>query len=81
MPRPPQEPHDGTAAVVRVRQTLERYRRDVALLGGRLVPMCVDIDDLLFLEFISLSENPREIVNDRLIRIKTLEATLDLLSE
>jgi hypothetical protein len=81
MARLSQNAADHAATVMRVRQAIARYRRDLALLGGRLLPMSVNIDDLLFLEFISLTKNPKDVVNDRMIRIKTLEATLDLLTE
>lgn len=70
-----------TPAIIHVERAIDRYNRDLALLTGRLVPMRVDLDDLAFLDSITLSLDPQAIVNDRKLRIKTLEATLDMLRE
>ena len=73
---------DGrTAAMARVERSIDRYRRDVGLLTGRIVPISVDLDDLALLDFAGFSVAPEEIINDRKLRIKTLEATLDMLRE
>jgi hypothetical protein len=67
--------------MARVERTIDRYRRDVGLLTGQIVPISVDLDDLALLDFVGLSVAPEKLINDRKLRIKTLEATLDMLRE
>ncbi len=68
-------------AMAHVERAIGRYTRDLALLTGRLVPIHVDLDDLALLDFVRSSADPRAVINDRMLRIKTLEATLELLRE
>ena len=56
--------------MARVERTIDRYRRDVGLLTGQIVPISVDLDDLALLDFVGLSVAPEELINDRELRIK-----------
>ncbi len=68
-------------AIVRLDRVIARYERDLALLTGKLVPIHGDVDDLIILEYFTASDDPGGLINDRRLRIKTLEATIDLLRE
>ncbi|MGQ0569344.1 MAG: hypothetical protein ACT4P5_07400 [Armatimonadota bacterium] len=60
---------------------MARYRRDLGLMIGNLAPVLSDPDDLAILEYLAASNDPKGLISDRKLRIKTLEATLALLQE
>lgn len=64
-----------------VRRTIERYQRDLALMLGQVDPIDGDLDDLAILERFAASEDKESLISDRKLRIKTLEATLEILRE
>lgn len=64
-----------------IRQTIERYRRDLALMVGEIEPTDGDLDDLAILEQYEAAHDKESFITDRKLRIKTLEATLDILRE
>lgn len=68
-------------AIAHVERAVARYTRDLALLSGRLIPIRANLDDLALLDLVASSPEPRTILNDRKLRVKTLEATLELLRE
>jgi hypothetical protein len=74
-------PTPSRRRIVRVDRAIDRYRRDVALLTGRILPVSVNLDDLALLDFVTFSQTPDAIVADRKLRIKTLEAMRDMLRE
>ncbi len=64
-----------------IRRTIDRYQRDLALMRGETEPHSDDIDDLAILERFEASNDREMLINDRKLRIKTLQATLDILRE
>ncbi len=64
-----------------IRRTIDRYQRDLALMRGEIEPHDNDIDDLAILERFEASNDKEMLVNDRKLRIKTLQATLEILRE
>lgn len=64
-----------------VRRAIDRYRRDLALMLGELDPIEGDLDDLAILERYAGAADKDTLISDRKLRIKTLEATLDILRE
>lgn len=64
-----------------IRRTLRRYERDLALMQGRMQPSDSNLDDLAILERFASTENRDSLINDRKLRIKTLEATLEILRD
>lgn len=67
--------------IVHTERALARYKRDLALMLGTLAPAHPDVDDLATLECFASSDDPQGMINDRKLRIKTLEATIALLRE
>lgn len=67
--------------ITHIEQALERYRRDLDLMTGSVAPSDTNIDDLAILDRFAWSDDQDELINDRRLRIKTLEAMLDLLRE
>lgn len=65
--------------IAHIEQSLERYRRDLGLMTGRLEPSPTNLDDHAILDRYSWSDDQPGLINDRRLRIKTLEAMLDLL--
>jgi len=64
-----------------IRQTIDRYRRDLALMLREIEPTDGDLDDLAILEQYETARNKESVISDRKLRIKTLEATLEILRE
>jgi hypothetical protein len=64
-----------------VRRTIDRYKRDLALMQGDVEPIGHDLDDLAILERFEAAEDKETLINDRKLRIKTLQATLEILRE
>lgn len=64
-----------------IRQTIDRYRRDLALMIGEIEPTDGDLDDLAILEQYEGAHDREGVISDRKLRIKTLEATLEILRE
>lgn len=64
-----------------IRRTIDRYQRDLALMRGELEPSDDDLDDLAILERFEAAKDRETLVNDRKLRIKTLQATLEILRE
>ncbi|MGH2372671.1 MAG: hypothetical protein ACRDIC_04220 [bacterium] len=67
--------------IAHLEESLERYRRDLKLMTGRAAPSPTNIDDLAILDRFALSDDQPGLISDRRLRIKTLEAMLDLLRE
>ena len=67
--------------IAHIEESLERYRRDLKLMTGRVAPSPTNIDDLAILDRFALSDDRYGLISDRRLRIKTLEAMLDLLQE
>ncbi|MGH2405323.1 MAG: hypothetical protein ACRDGN_12820 [bacterium] len=67
--------------IVHIEQALERYRRDLDLMTGSVAPSDTNVDDLAILDRFAWSDDQHELINDRRLRIKTLEAMLALLRE
>lgn len=72
---------DTSPGIAHVERALARYRRDLGLMTGNLAPVTSDPDDLAILEHLAASNDPKRLIGDRKLRIKTLEATLALLKE
>lgn len=64
-----------------IRRTIDRYQRDLALMLGEIDPQDGDLDDLAILERFQATEDKDSLISDRKLRIKTLEATLEILRE
>jgi len=64
-----------------IRRTIDRYQRDLALMQGDTEPMDEDLDDLAILERFQASDDKESLISDRKLRIKTLQATLEILRE
>ncbi len=64
-----------------LRRTIDRYKRDLALMQGDVEPIGHDVDDLAILERFEAAEDKETLINDRKLRIKTLQATLEILRE
>jgi len=64
-----------------IRQTIDRYRRDLDLMLGEVEPTDGDLDDLAILEQYAAAHDKEGVISDRKLRIKTLEATLEILRE
>lgn len=64
-----------------IRRTIDRYQRDLALMRGEAEPIDDDLDDLAILERFEAAEDRETLINDRKLRIKTLQATLEILRE
>jgi len=64
-----------------IRRTIDRYQRDLALMLGQLEPLEGDLDDRAILERYAETEDKEGLISDRKLRIKTLQATLDILRE
>lgn len=69
------------AHIAHIEHTLERYKRDLGLMTGRLTPSPTDIDDGAIMDRLAWSEDQHGLISDRRLRIKTLEAMLQLLRE
>jgi hypothetical protein len=67
--------------VAHIQESLDRYRRDLRLMTGRTTPNPTNIDDLAILDRFALSDDQSGLISDRRLRIKTLEAMLELLRE
>lgn len=78
MPRRREKPFQ---TIAHIRRTIDRYRRDVGLMLGEIEPADGDVDDLAIRERFQASENKKRLISDYKLRIKTLEATLDILRE
>lgn len=68
-------------AISHLKQTIHRYQRDVQLMMGRLSPSPANIDDLTIMEAFAAAADKENLISDRKLRIKTLEATLEILQE
>ncbi len=64
-----------------IRRRIDRYQRDLALMRGDVEPIEDDIDDLAILERFQAAKGKESLINDRKLRIKTLQATLEILRE
>lgn len=64
-----------------IRQTIDRYRRDLGLMLGEIDPAEGDLDDIAILEQYHAADDKDAEISDRKLRIKTLEATLEILRE
>ncbi|MGH2425643.1 MAG: ATP-binding protein [bacterium] len=64
-----------------IRQTIDRYRRDLGLMLGEIDPTEGDLDDIAILEQYHAADDKEAEISDRKLRIKTLEATLEILRE
>lgn len=64
-----------------IRRTIDRYQRDLALMLGETEPLDEDLDDLAIMERFHTSEDKDTLISDRKLRIKTLQATLEILRE
>jgi anti-sigma regulatory factor (Ser/Thr protein kinase) len=76
----PRDPRPSLTAG-HIRKTLRRYERDLALMQGRTRPSDSDLDDLAILERFASTEDRDSLINDRKLRIKTLQATLEILRD
>ncbi len=68
-------------AIGHLKQTITRYQRDVGLMTGHLSPAPGNLDDLTIMEAFAAAPNKEGLISDRKLRIKTLEATLEILQE
>ncbi|HEY3248862.1 MAG TPA: ATP-binding protein, partial [bacterium] len=68
-------------AIGHLKQTIRRYQRDVELMTGQLSPAPDNLDDLTIMEAFAATTNKQGLISDRKLRIKTLEATLEILQE
>ncbi|HEY6101956.1 MAG TPA: ATP-binding protein [bacterium] len=68
-------------SVGHIRRTIDRYQRDLALMLGEAEPMAADLDDLAIMERYHAADDKDMLVSDRKLRIKTLQATLEILRE
>lgn len=64
-----------------IRRTIDRYQRDLALMQGDAEPLDEDLDDLAIMERFLASADKDSLISDRKLRIKTLQATLEILRE
>ena len=64
-----------------IRRTIDRYERDLALMLGDVEPIEGDLDDQAILERFAGADDKEGLVGDRKLRIKTLQATLEILKE
>jgi serine/threonine-protein kinase RsbW len=64
-----------------IRRTIDRYERDLALMLGDVEPIEGDLDDRAILERFAEADDKEGLVGDRKLRIKTLQATLEILKE
>jgi len=64
-----------------IRRTIDRYKRDLALMLGEAEPIDEDLDDLAIMERFLASGDKESLISDRKLRIKTLQATLEILRE
>jgi len=64
-----------------IRRTIDRYQRDLALMLGDAEPLAADLDDLAIMERYHAADDKDTLVSDRKLRIKTLQATLEILRE
>src|SRR3989442_4981434 len=64
-----------------LRRTIDRYERDLALMLGDVEPIEGDLDDRAILERFAEADDKEGLVGDRKLRIKTLQATLEILKE
>ncbi|MDQ7844618.1 MAG: ATP-binding protein [Armatimonadota bacterium] len=64
-----------------IRRTIDRYQRDLALMLGEAEPIDEDLDDLAIMERFQASGDKESLISDRKLRIKTLQATLEILRE
>jgi len=64
-----------------IRRAIVRYRRDLALMLGERVPAEGNVDDVAILERFRSHDDQTELINEWVLRIKTLEAMLELLRE
>jgi hypothetical protein len=69
-----------TTTTKHLRDAIERYRRDIAVLCGAVDAGDLNADDVAVLLW-TPRHGVREFVNDRRLRVKILEATVDLLRE
>jgi serine/threonine-protein kinase RsbW len=68
-------------AIGHLKQTIHRYQRDVQLMIGSLSPSPENVDDLTIMEAFAAARDKDSLISDRKLRIKTLEATLEILQE
>ena len=64
-----------------IRRTIDRYQRDLALMLGEAEPLAADLDDLAIMKRYHAADDKDTLVGDRKLRIKTLQATLEILRE
>ncbi len=64
-----------------IRRTIDRYQRDLALMLGETEPLDEDLDDLAIMERFQAADDKESLISDRKLRIKTLQATLEILRE
>ncbi len=64
-----------------IRRTIDRYQRDLALMLGEADPVDQDLDDLAIMERYHAADDKDTLISDRKLRIKTLQATLEILRE
>jgi serine/threonine-protein kinase RsbW len=64
-----------------IRRAIDRYQRDLALMLGKAEPLEADLDDLAIMERYHAADDKDTLVSDRKLRIKTLQATLEILRE
>jgi hypothetical protein len=69
-----------TRTVHRLRDVIDRYRRDIAVVCGEVAVGDLHDDDVAALIW-APRDSVREFVNDRRLRVKILEATVSLLQE
>jgi hypothetical protein len=72
---------DRASRIDHLERTVDRYRRDLGLMTETLVPTRLNIDDLAIMDRYASSDDQQGLINDRILRIKTLEAMLHLLRE
>jgi hypothetical protein len=68
-------------AIGHLKQTIHRYQRDVQLMTGQISPSSENLDDLTIMEAFAAARDKDSLIGDRKLRIKTLEATLEILQE
>jgi len=64
-----------------IRRTIDRYQRDLSLMLGQTEPLDEDLDDLAIMERFLAADDKESLISDRKLRIKTLQATLEILRE
>jgi hypothetical protein len=75
------ERHSSSPAEEHIKEALDRYRRDLRLMLGRRPPSLTKVDDVVMLEHLRADRACRRFIGDRIVRIKTLEAMLELVLE